>query len=120
MTPAERKQMYQELEAKYRPYMHWEGIPYLEQGTRWQYQMHIYESPFYYIDYCLAQTVAINFLLASQKDYKDAFERYLQFARTGGQKAFGQLIDDAHLPSPFREGSLATMAKEVLALVETL
>ena len=49
-----------ELEKAYRPYLTYEGIPYLEEGTRWQYQAHIFESPFYYIDYCLAQTVGLR------------------------------------------------------------
>ena len=120
MTPAERKAMYLTLEEKYRPYLSFEGIPYLEEGTRWQYQMHIYESPFYYIDYCLAQTVAINFLLASLEDYDGAFNRYLNFTRTGGEKAFGQLVEDASIPSPFTEGALDVMAEKVLKVVETL
>ena len=120
MTPAERKAMYLTLEEKYRPYLSFEGIPYLEQGTRWQYQMHIYESPFYYIDYCLAQTVAINFLIASLEDYDGAFNRYLDFTRAGGSKAFGQLVVDASIPSPFTEGALDVMAQKVLDVVETL
>ena len=74
MTPAQRKQTYLELEAKYRPYMTLTGIPYLEEGTRWQYQMHIYESPFYYIDYCLAQTVSLEFWAMIQKDYNEAWK----------------------------------------------
>lgn len=120
MTPAERKSMYLTLEEKYRPYLSFEGIPYLEEGTRWQYQMHIYESPFYYIDYCLAQTVAINFLLASLEDYDGAFNRYLNFTKTGGEKSFGQLVVDASIPSPFTEGALDTMAEKVLKVVESL
>lgn len=120
MTPAERKAMYLTLEEKYRPYLSFEGIPYLEEGTRWQYQMHIYESPFYYIDYCLAQTVAINFLLASIENYDEAFSKYLDFVKAGGTKAFGQLVVDASIPSPFTEGSLDTMAEKVLKVVESL
>ena len=120
MTPAERKAMYLTLEEKYRPYLSFEDIPYLEEGTRWQYQMHIYESPFYYIDYCLAQTVAINFLIASLEDYDSAFERYLNFTRAGGEKSFGDLVNEAKLPSPFTEGALNVMADKVLKVVETL
>ncbi len=120
MTPAERKAMYLTLEEKYRPYMSLCGIPYIEEGTRWQYQMHIYESPFYYIDYCLAQTVAINFLLASLENYDDAFARYLKFVKTGGQKAFDKLVLDASIPSPFEEGALDTMASKVLKVVAQL
>lgn len=59
-TPEERKAAWRKLEAEFRPHITFDGIPYLEEGTRWQYQMHIYETPFYYIDYCLAQTAAGN------------------------------------------------------------
>lgn len=120
MTPAQRKDTYRELEKKYRPYLNWDGIPYLEEGTRWQYQMHIYESPFYYIDYCLAQTVAIGFLLASCKDYDKALQAYLHFAKQGGTKAFEELIEEAGLASPFKEGSLQAMAEQVMQVVDSI
>ena len=120
MTPAQRKQVYLELEEKYRPYMSLAGIPYLEEGTRWQYQMHIYESPFYYIDYCLAQTVAIGFLVASTENYDDALEKYLAFVKCGGTKAFEQLIEDAGLASPFKDGALATLADKAAEIANAL
>lgn len=120
MTPAERKAAYRALEATYRPYLSFDGIPYLEEGTRWQYQMHIYESPFYYIDYCLAQTVAIHFLLLSQEDYQGAFDTYLHFVRQGGTKPFRALVKEAGIPSPFEDGALAEMSRRALALLETL
>ena len=120
MTPEQRKQTYLTLEAKYRPYMHLAGIPYIEEGTRWQYQMHIYESPFYYIDYCLAQTVAIGFLVASCEDYDAALERYIGFAKCGGTKAFEQLIEDAGLASPFKDGALETLADKAAEIAKAL
>ena len=61
MTPAERNELWKKLEREYMPWMSTSGIPYLENGTRWQFQAHIYENPMYYIDYCLAQSVAIQF-----------------------------------------------------------
>ena len=45
--------------------------------------MHIYETPFYYIDYCLAQTAALQFLLASQKDYDGACNGIVGKGMTG-------------------------------------
>lgn len=120
MTPAQRKQTYLELEAKYRPYMELEGIPYIEEGTRWQYQMHIYESPFYYIDYCLAQTVAIGFLVASCEDYDAALARYLGFVQCGGTKAFEELIEDAGLASPFKDGALEILADKAAEIAKAL
>ncbi len=113
MTPAERKQAWNDLEAKFRPWLSTEGIPYLEEGTRWQYQMHIYESPFYYIDYVLAQTAAFQFLLASRKDYDDAFARYLHLSKQGGSKVFTDLLAEAGLKSPFEPGALKDFAVQI-------
>ena len=111
LTPAERNKVYLELEAKYRPYMTFEGLPYLEKGTRWQYQSHIYESPFYYIDYCLAQVIALEFLDLSQKDYEGALNRYFEHLKRGGRFAFNRLALLAGLDSPFKKGALKEVAK---------
>jgi oligoendopeptidase F len=100
--------------------MEYEDLPYLSEGTRWQYQMHIFESPFYYIDYCLAQTVALWFLIKSRENYDNALERYLNLAKTGGQKSFGALLEDAGIPSPFTEGSLKELQEKVLLIAEGL
>ena len=120
MTPAERKACWNELEAKFRPWISTKGIPYIEEGTRWQYQMHIYESPFYYIDYVLAQTAAFEFLLASQEDYADAFRRYIALSKKGGTELWPQLLEEAGLASPFTSGALAEVAGKVEKLLEKI
>lgn len=119
-TPAQRDEVYLELEKKYRPYMTFDGIPYLEKGTRWQYQMHIFESPFYYIDYCLAQTVSLWFLKMSREDYAVALERYVNLSRTGGTKPFEELLRDAGIPSPFAPGSLGSLAEKCVDIANGL
>ena len=119
-TPEERKAVYRRLEEKYRPYMDFKDIPYIEEGTRWQYQMHIYETPFYYIDYCLAQTVALWFLVKSREDYQKALDDYLTFLKAGGQKSFEALLETAGIPSPFKEGSLKELSQKVLEIAEEL
>lgn len=113
LTPAERNQAYLDLEKKYRPYLDYEGLPYLGKGTRWQYQAHIYESPFYYIDYCLAQVVAFEYLAELQKDYDGALKRYMDHCKRGGKYAFNKLVALSGLRSPFEEGALDDVAKIV-------
>lgn len=120
MTPEQRNETWNRLEAQFRPYMSTEGMTYLSKGTRWQYQMHIYETPFYYIDYCLAQVVAFEFLLESRKDYNDAFNRYVRFLSQGGEQAFNDLITQAGLKSPFEEGALGEVANDIEKLIQTL
>ncbi len=119
-TPAERKGVYKKLEEEYRPYLDYDHLPYLSEGTRWQYQMHIFETPFYYIDYCLAQTVALWFLVKSRENYSEALESYLTFAKTGGQKSFEDLVKAAGIPSPFEDGSLKKLSEKVLAIAKSL
>ncbi len=120
LTPDERDAEWLKLEKQFRPHISFEGMPYLEKGTRWQYQMHIYESPFYYIDYCLAQTAAFHFLLASLADYDDAFARYIRLSKQGGEKVWTDLLAEAGFPSPFAPGSLHELAERVEALLEKI
>ena len=120
LTPAERKAEYLKLEKKYRPYLSFEGIPYLELGTRWQYQMHIYESPFYYIDYCLAQCVALGFLVLSRENFDGALEKYLDFVKSTGKVSFEKLVEGAGMKSPFGAGSLKETADKTLRIISEL
>ena len=118
MTPEERNNVWSTLEAEFRPYMDAEGIEYLENGTRWQYQNHIFQSPFYYIDYCLAQIVAFEFLQLSLENYDEALRTYIDHARRTGNFGFTDLVKMAGLKSPFEKGALKDVAKMCRELLE--
>lgn len=119
-TPAQRDEAYLKLEKKYRPYLTFEGIDYLELGTRWQYQMHIYESPFYYIDYCLAQTVALGFLVMSRENYTLALETYKKFVKDSGKLPFATLVENAKIAYPFADGSLKILGEKILDILTSM
>ncbi|MBD5394394.1 MAG: M3 family oligoendopeptidase [Lachnospiraceae bacterium] len=107
MTPKERHGVWKELLSVYMPWMKLDGeIPFYSEGEGWQRQHHIYSSPFYYIDYCLAQTVALQFWAMIQKDREDAFEHYMAYTRQGGSRVFTELLENAGLQSPFNEECL--------------
>ena len=110
MTPKERNELWLELEGKYRPYLDIEGFPFYGEGRRWQAQAHIYERPFYYIDYCLAQTMALAFWAEDQQNHEQAWNKYRRFTGFAGTKTFTGLITDAGLPSPFVPDTLKTVA----------
>ncbi len=113
MTPAQRNEAWLKLEEKYRPWIDFDALPFYGRGAGWQRQLHIYEMPFYYIDYCLAQTVALQFFAAWVKDPKDAWQRYLALVRQGGTKPYAGLVESAGFAVPFENGSLAPVAKAV-------
>lgn len=113
MTPSERNELWKKLDIYYRPYLETDGLPYLEKGTRWQYQMHIYENPMYYIDYCLAQNVAHQLLIESVADYDAAFDKYIAFLEQGGNKPFGELVSSVGLKNPLGGNALKSVFDEL-------
>ena len=107
MTPAQRHETWKELAAIYQPWMRLDGeIPFYGAGEYWQRQMHIYQSPFYYIDYCLAQTVSLQIWALMQKDRANAWDHYMAYTRQGGSRVFTELLKNADLVSPFEESCL--------------
>ena len=112
MSPADRKAAWARLEQTYRPYLTFDG-PMFGEGMWFMRQSHIYKNPFYYIDYCLAQTTALQFWALAQRDRKDAFDRYMALVKKAGTRTFVQLVEEAGLISPFADGCLTGVAKEV-------
>ncbi|WP_404408841.1 M3 family oligoendopeptidase [Jeotgalibacillus malaysiensis] len=113
MTPEERKAVWKELEEIYLPHRNYGDHNYLNRGGVWQRQGHIYEDPFYYIDYTLAQICAFQFWKKSREDFDNAWKDYVHLCKLGGSKSFTKLLKEANLKSPFEEGSLESVVKEI-------
>lgn len=114
MTPKERHEAWQSLEAKYLPHKDYDGIAPLIDGALWHRQGHIFESPFYYIDYTLAQVCAFQFFKRSSEDFENAWKDYLHICDIGGSLPFNKIVEAAHLKSPFKDGTL----KDVMIFLE--
>ena len=107
MTPAERHAEWKRLMGIYTPWISLSGeIPFYGEGEHWQRQIHIYDLPFYYIDYCLAQTVALEFWAMIQKDPESAWKHYMTYTEQGGSRTFVDLLKHAGLKTPFDEECL--------------
>ncbi|WP_334077586.1 M3 family oligoendopeptidase [Paenibacillus sanfengchensis] len=108
-TPAERKQAWREIERKYLPHRNYANNEYLERGGFWHKQGHIYNTPFYYIDYTLAQICAFQFWKKMHEDRQAAWADYLQLCRQGGSQSFTELVKVAGLISPFEESCVTSV-----------
>lgn len=113
MSPAERNQVWRDTDRKYRPHMDYDGVAYLENGNIWKRQGHIFRSPFYYIDYCLAQICALQFWSRSQHHDMTAWPDYLELCRAGGSRSFLELVKLAHLNNPFDLSTVKPVIAEV-------
>ena len=112
LTPAQRHEEWKKLAAIYQPWMRLDGeIPFYGAGEYWQRQMHIYQSPFYYIDYCLAQTVSLQFWAMLQKDRAAAWAHYMAYTKQGGSRTFTELLKNAGLTTPFEESCLRSVSE---------
>ncbi len=113
MTVEQRNATFDELEKTFLPWFTTKDIAGLKDGRRWQRQAHIFEMPFYYIDYCLAQFTAFQFLSWSLTDYDKAFAGYVDFVSKGGTKTFVQLVAESGLDSPFEEASFVKVVASI-------
>ncbi len=119
MTPAERHGVWKKLLGIYMPWMKLDGeIPVYSEGEGWQRQIHIYRNPFYYIDYCLAQTVALEFWAMIQEDRAKAWEHYMAYTKQGGSEVFTDLLKNAGLESPFDEKTLREVCEKAKAYLD--
>jgi M3 family oligoendopeptidase len=110
-SPAQRKQIWRDLEKVYLPHRDPEENLFLQQGGFWLQQGHIFNSPFYYIDYALAQVCALQFWQKAQSDSKLAWKDFIALCQAGGSMPFTELIKVARLNSPFIAGSVQTVAE---------
>lgn len=120
-----RREKWKELEEKYTPYRRkaYEGHGYLGDGLRWIMQGHIFQNPFYYIDYTLAQVVAFEFLAMDKKNHERAWKKYVKLGKLGGTLPFQHLLGKCGLVSPLSDGALKkvmTPVKKILKESEEL
>jgi len=111
MTPAQRKACWAKLEKIYLPDTDYEGFGVLERGGFYYRQGHIFQSPFYYIDYTLAQVCALQFYVRSLNKDPNAWNDYLKICSIGGTKSFVEVVRMANLKVPFEDGCLHEVAK---------
>lgn len=113
MTPAERHGVWKQLETEYRPHLSYEGNPYFEKGGFWQKQLHIYDCPLYYIDYCLAQICAFQYKIWMDENYQEAWESYLHLCELSASDYFMNLLEEVGLDNPFEDGCVKQIVKKL-------
>ena len=113
MTPDERKKAWRDIEKKYTPYKDYDDNEFLDKGTFWFKQGHIFSTAFYYIDYTLAQICAYQFWLKFNENKEQAWEDYLNICKAGGSKSFLEIIKTGNLQSPFEGNTINSVASKI-------
>ena len=114
MTPEQRHEAWKELEKKYQPFIDYgDQMPFHDMGGAWMKKDHIFTTPFYYIDYCLAHICALQLWDESRRDMKSALSKYNQLCEAGGTDTFLNIITKAGLESPFDTGVIKKLAYSI-------
>ncbi|RDY31314.1 M3 family oligoendopeptidase [Lachnotalea glycerini] len=101
MTPKERHYAWNQLEKVYRPHMDYSGSAFFEKGGFWQKQLHIYDYPLYYIDYCIAQTCAFQYKVWMDENFEEAWKSYIKLCNLSASDFFTNMVKEVGLDSPF-------------------
>lgn len=103
------KQIYERFGAGF---SNWDGLEQ-EFGNIWQKQLHLFEVPFYYIEYAIAQLGAI----AIWKNYKEnpekALQQYLDALALGYTKPMNEIYETAGIKFDFSSGYIKELASFV-------
>ena len=119
-SPIERKDKWRTIEKKYLPFRDYSHNEFLESGTYWYKQGHIFSSPFYYIDYTLAQICAFQFWIKIRNNKDVAWEDYLRLCKAGGSKSFLELVNLANLKNPFKTGTIKEVVKPLKEWLDSI
>ena len=119
-TPDDRRTKWLEIEKKYLPTRDYGEVDDLKEGIFWFRQGHIFNSPFYYIDYTLAQVCAFQFWIKSQENREKAWDEYLALCKLGGSKPFFELMKAANLKNPFEQGTIASVIPKIREFLESI
>ena len=75
----------------------------------WQRQLHLFEVPFYYIEYGIAQLGAIGMWMQYQKNPTLALENYMNALSLGGTKTLPELYQTAGISFDFSSSYVKTL-----------
>lgn len=113
LTPAERREVWKQLEKEYKPHLAFDGDEFFGDGRTWQMQLHVYNYPFYYIDYCLAQTCALQFKTKMDENYKEAWDKYIEFCLESAKDYFPNMLHKVGFKSPFEDGFIKEIVDKI-------
>jgi len=97
----------------------WSGLE-LPKATSWHRQLHIFEMPFYYIEYAIAQLGALQVWINSKADFSGAVASYWSALQLGGSRPLPELFQRANIRFDFGPSSLKPLMEAVEAELETL
>jgi oligoendopeptidase F len=97
----------------------WSGLEDIR-ASLWHRQLHIFEIPFYYIEYAIAQLGALQVWNNFRKDKKEGVRLYKQGLSVGGSQSLPEIFKSAGIRFDFSLGMIEPLMMEVEKELERL
>lgn len=97
----------------------WTGFEYALE-TSWQRQLHIFEVPFYYIEYGIAQLGALGVWINSLKDKNKAIEQYKAALKLAYTRSIPEIYSTAGIKFDFSNEHISTLTARLQAELKVL
>lgn len=115
----ERRRHWLDLHRRFGGLEDWKGFE-LAQATSWHRQLHIFELPFYYIEYAIAQLGALQVWMNSKTDFAGAVASYWSALQLGGSRPLPELFTRANIRFDFGPSSLKPLMEAVEKELRTM
>ena len=111
-TRVERKAEWLKLQKRFGGIEDWTGFEDAR-AYMWHRQGHLFGSPFYYIEYGIAQLGALQMWLNSKKDVAGAVANYRSALSLGGSRPLPELFKAAKIKFDFSSKTIEPLAKAI-------
>ena len=119
-TPAQRTEKWVEIYSDFTDdVMDWSGLEKFREYL-WQRQLHIYEVPFYYIEYGIAQLGAIGVWKNYRENPQAGLKGYLDALKLGYTAPITEIYQAANIPFDFSQEYITELINFVKAELERL
>ncbi|MBI1785654.1 M3 family oligoendopeptidase, partial [Candidatus Sumerlaeota bacterium] len=108
----DREEKWLELEGRFSPGVDWSGLEE-ERRALWHRQLHIFQCPFYYVEYGIAQLGALQIWLKSKRDFRAAVEGYRSGLALGGTRPLPELFEAAGARFDFSARTVKPIMDEI-------
>tara|TARA_B100000959_G_scaffold21478_1_gene20634 strand:+ start:39422 stop:41134 length:1713 start_codon:yes stop_codon:yes gene_type:complete len=114
----QRSDKWVELSERFDVGIDWSTISHEARASQWHKQLHIFEVPFYYIEYAIAQLGALQIYRNYKLDKDKAIIKYLEALSLGGAKPAKELFSIAGIKFDFSQELLGNLMDMVSAEIE--
>jgi len=112
-TQEERKSAWIEIHTEFSPKnINWQGLEH-NRSILWQKQLHLFEVPFYYIEYGIAQLGALAMWREYKKDKEKTLDNYMKALSKGYTITLKELYKTAGIVFDFSESNVKELSEFV-------